>query len=358
MLIRQPIDMIKDVNNIIVQHYAGSHAYGTSLPTSDVDIRGVFLADPLYYLTPWYNVKEIDIPDQEDGKVYELHKFLQLLTDQNPNIVETLWVDEADIITNSPAYQILREHRDTFLSTKCAHTYSGYAHAQLKRIKGHNKWINNPKPEQPPRQIDYMSVIHCFTDNKQYKITGEDMIKMCDDHMLEPYGNNIFGLLYKKGKCLFNDKNFILNTDNERSLDRSEIPLMIVKFNYDVYKHDIDEHKNYWNWKTNRNQQRSVLEEQFGFDTKHASHLVRLLHTGLEILQEHKVYVKRPDAQYLLDIRNGKYSYEEILERAEILDKEIQKAYNNSTLRKRVDIVECSKICTAIQSTIWGYTFN
>ncbi len=43
MKIRQPLDMLED--GLIVKHLAGSRAYGTSLPTSDTDIRGIFCAD-------------------------------------------------------------------------------------------------------------------------------------------------------------------------------------------------------------------------------------------------------------------------------------------------------------------------
>jgi len=49
---------------------------------------------------------------------------------------------------------------------------------------------------------------------------------------------------------------------------------------------------------------------------KHAAHLIRLLESGLELSQTGKLNVFRPDAAYLLEIRQGKYSMEEIIDKA------------------------------------------
>jgi len=46
-----------------------------------------------------------------------------------------------------------------------------------------------------------------------------------------------------------------------------------------------------------------VLEAKFGFDTKHAMHLIRLLRMAREILETGVVHVKRPDAEELSAIR-------------------------------------------------------
>lgn len=132
-------ELIKD--NLLVKHYAGSHAYGTALPTSDVDFRGIFVADPVNILTPFFPVREAVDSDEEDTKFYELAHFMKLCLDCNPNIVETLWVDHDDIVHRTPAYDYLRAYRTRLLSSKAAFTFSGYAVSQLKRIKGHNKWL-------------------------------------------------------------------------------------------------------------------------------------------------------------------------------------------------------------------------
>lgn len=130
------------VDNCLVKHYAGSIAYGTNLPTSDVDFRGIFVADPVNVRTPFFPIHEKRDLSEEDTVLYELWQFMRLALDCNPNVIETLWVDESSIVQTSPGYELLRENRHALLSSKIAFTTSGYALSQLKRIKGHNKWIN------------------------------------------------------------------------------------------------------------------------------------------------------------------------------------------------------------------------
>lgn len=356
---RNAQELMRD--NMLVKHYAGSHAYGTALPTSDVDFRGIFCADPVNVRTPFFKVNECEDQTEEDTKLYELAHFMKLCLDCNPNIVETLWVDESDITFRTPAYDLLREHRYDLLSSKIAFTTSGYALAQLKRIKGHNKWINNPQPEEPPRQTDFVSLVHNFTDDKLFKISLTDYHR---GYRLIPYGNgNIFGLYEAEGYETF-DHNFTLNTnyepeDEDKNFfvvgDKRKHPLFVVKWNKEEYNIAKEQHKQYWTWKNNRNEIRSELEEQFGYDTKHAMHLVRLLRMGYEALTTGELIVRRPDAEELLDIRRGKWTYEEIVTYAEEMDLMVREdLYKKTELRKRPDIKFAATLLMDVQDLVWG----
>lgn len=353
MKIRQPREMLQ--SNLIVKHLAGSKAYGTSLPTSDTDFRGIFCADEVWYKSPWYNVKEIDIAEEEDTKFYELGRFMKLLVDQNPNIVETLWVDESSVVQTTPAYEYLRSQRDKLLSSKTAFTFSGYAVSQLKRIKGHNKWINNPQPEEPPRQIDHLSLVVNFTEGKVLKMDGDNFAKNYHKgYMLVPYGGEIYGLYNVGGNYETFDQLFTLNTNSD--VDRQElgVPDMVLKFNKEEYRRCKEVWHNYWTWKRERNETRSELEELYGYDTKHAMHLVRLLRMGKEILTEGHVHVLRPDASELLEIRNGKLTYEEIVEYAEAMDREIKDVhYKSAVIPSRVDVKVATEILFETQRLVW-----
>lgn len=353
MEIRQPREML--TTNLIVKHLAGSKAYGTSLPSSDTDIRGIFCADQVWHMSPWYTLNEIDVHEEEDTKYYELTKFLSLLVDQNPNIVESLWVDDASIIESTPAYEYLRSCRSELLSSKTAFTFSGYAVSQLKRIKGHNKWINNPQPKQPPRQIDFITLVQNFKSDKILSLNGSLFAdKFHQDYRLIPYGGNIFGVYKMSGYQTF-DEIYTLNTNND-DVKREDLgfPELIIKFNKEEYKSAKEQWHNYWTWKNNRNETRSELEEQYGYDTKHAMHLVRLLRMGEEILTEGVVRVMRPDAKELLEIRSGKFSYEELVQYAETMDDKIRNEhYRQTKLRKRVDVRRATEILFETQRLVW-----
>lgn len=347
---RPAAELMKD--NMLIKHYAGSLSYGTNLPTSDVDFRGIFCGDPINILTPFYTVRECDDANEEDTKLYELAHFFKLCLDCNPNIVETLWVDDADITFRTEAYDFIREHRTDFLSSKIAFTTSGYAFAQLKRIKGHNKWINNPQPEAPPTPSEFVSLVQYFSKDKMLKF---DINEWNKDHELIPYGSDVFGVVPAKGRNLF-DRFGKLNTDWKGERETLPPAIMIVKYNKSVFKQALQTNEQYWIWKTNRNKSRSELEEAHGYDTKHAMHLVRLLRMGEEVLTTGEIIVKRPDAQELLDIRNGSMTYEEIVEYAESMhDNIMNNLYKTTDLPKKPDLHKVANLLMETQFKVWGW---
>lgn len=354
-------------DNLIVKHLAGSRAYGTDLPSSDTDIRGLFIGDPINIRTPWYTIKEGEITDSEDAKLYEFHHFFKLYVDQNPNIMETLWVDEGDIIEASPIYWFLRKQRENLMSTKIAHSYTGYAMGQLHRMAGHNKWINNPQPADPPQQAEFVTLVQNFQTSKLLK-RDFSLRGFHEDWRLIPYGNHIYGLygfdrpipgysdFTTRGYKTFNKYDGTLNTVVDENLDRSALPVpaMIVKFNFQEYKKAHQNWEQYWEWKRKRNPERAALEEKFGYDTKHAMHLFRLMRTGQEALMTGQIHVRRPDAAELLDIRHGKYTYEEVLEYARKMDHQIRKVdYHNSVLPKKLDLKFAAKLVLDVQDLAW-----
>ena len=353
MKVKTPQQLMKD--NMLVKHLAGSLAYGTNLPTSDVDYRGVFCADPVNVRTPFFVVREVEDGEEEDTKLYELAHFMKLCLDCNPNIIETLWVDDEDITFRTPAYDLLRENRHALLSSKIAFTTSGYALAQLKRIKGHNKWINNPQPEEKPQQYKYVTLVQWFGDEK---LLARDfsLLFYCEYHQLVPYGGTTFGL-YRCDELkqrTFNPDGS-LNTQYDGERENLPPPLAVVRFLKEEWKADCERWKNYWTWKKNRNESRSELEELHGYDTKHAMHLVRLLRMGKEALRDEELFVKRPDAEELLEIRNGSMTYEEVVAYAESMDKEVREVwYKKTKLRKKPDIHLAASLLMDAQDLVWN----
>ena len=66
---------------------------------------------------------------------------------------------------------------------------------------------------------------------------------------------------------------------------------------------------------------------------KHAMHLIRLLFTGTEILEGKGINTYRENERELfLDIRNGKYSYNQVFEMVDEYEKRFKSAANNSSL--------------------------
>lgn len=133
-------------DTIIVKHYSGSIAYGLNNENSDIDIRGIYIADPLRIRTPFYKDELVDklkpyiknneliVPTEEDTKYFELNKYVGLLINSNPNAIESLYVDEKHILKQTLGYQILRSCRGDLLTRNIGYSFTGYATKELKDI--------------------------------------------------------------------------------------------------------------------------------------------------------------------------------------------------------------------------------
>ncbi len=176
--------------------------------------------------------------------------------------------------------------------------------------------------------------------------------------ILVPYGNNVYGVMENfNSSGLFNADGSIRNVDYQQltDADKKRKPLFIVKYLAEEHKLAKEKHRNYWTWKENRNEARHELEVQFGYDTKHAMHLVRLMRMAEEILTDGKVLVKRPDAQELLDIRGGKWTLEELLARADEKDRYIREdLYKKTDLPKTTDLELASRVLMTAQDICWA----
>jgi uncharacterized protein len=143
---------------ILFESIAGSRAYGTATDASDEDIRGLFVVPAAAYLG--LNRPPDQISDARGNVVYySLRRVIDLLTQANPNILELLYMPEDCVRKTSPEMRALLANRQLFISKQCADTHAGYAMSQIKKAKGQNKWVNNPKPEAPPGREDFCYVI-------------------------------------------------------------------------------------------------------------------------------------------------------------------------------------------------------
>jgi hypothetical protein len=96
---------------------------------------------------------------------------------------------------------------------------------------------------------------------------------------------------------------------------------------------------------------RRALVEKHGYDTKNASHLIRLLRMGIEFLTEGVLYVRRQDSAELLRIKRGEYSLEKIEKMAEEHFALAQKAYIHSPLPVDPDWKAANLLCQEIVQT-------
>jgi predicted nucleotidyltransferase len=77
---------------------------------------------------------------------------------------------------------------------------------------------------------------------------------------------------------------------------------------------------------------RKQLVTRFGYDTKNAAHLIRLLRMGVEFLRDAQLNVYREDAPQLLEIKRGSWTLEKVKNEAERLFRLAEHVRNKSPL--------------------------
>ena len=299
---------------VIFECKAGSHLYGTSTDNSDIDTRGVFIPSEEYFLGFLHNIEQVETK-VEDTVHFDIRKFLKLASECNPNIVELLFVPKEACSVRTDEWNLIIDKKELFLSKKARWTFSGYAVSQLHRIKRHRNWLLHPPKSQPLRSDFGLPMDRTLVTKDQLGALEE--------------------LTSAFNKDLMEDFNLDINTLNILHKEKA-------------FLNANKEWNSYQNWKDTRNPQRAELETQFGYDTKHGAHLYRLISEGRELLLTGKITFPRPDANILLDIRNGKYSYDELIELVGDIDTEFDKLYKESNLPDKPKIKEIDNLCISI----------
>lgn len=93
---------------------------------------------------------------------------------------------------------------------------------------------------------------------------------------------------------------------------------------------------------------RKQLVTAHGYDTKNASHMIRLLNTAKETLADGILRVYRPDFQLYLDIKDGKYTLDQVKEMATDLFEETHRAYEKSPLPEKAPTEKVEALCVDI----------
>lgn len=107
------------------------------------------------------------------------------------------------------------------------------------------------------------------------------------------------------------------------------------------------------NQRGQKNCHRPFLEEQHGFDTKYAMHIIRLLGEAKEFLATGKITLPRSNRDELIEIRKGKFKLHEITEWADTLQREALTAKETSPLPEKIDRKAVSQLLTRVYLDFW-----
>jgi hypothetical protein len=150
-------------NNVHFEVMMGSVAYGCAGHTSDVDLYG-FAIPPKDIIFPHlggyingfgakqpphfdqfqkHHVKQVSTGKVYDLNVYNIVKYFQLCMENNPNMIDSIFVPRRCILHSTAIGEHVRENRKIFLHKGAWFKFKGYAFAQMNKLKNKllNKWI-------------------------------------------------------------------------------------------------------------------------------------------------------------------------------------------------------------------------
>jgi hypothetical protein len=102
-------------------------------------------------------------------------------------------------------------------------------------------------------------------------------------------------------------------------------------------------------------EKRKGLVLKFGYDTKNASHCVRLLRQGIEFLQTGQLNVRRADWEELVAIKTGKVTLPEVRAQIEDLFLKSKEAYESSPLPVEPQYDKIEDLLVSLMEKGMGY---
>ena len=177
---------------------------------------------------------------------------------------------------------------------------------------------------------------------------SDDFNRFDDDE----YDVGMYNLYYqlrtpKGGHCGIVSEDGDSNQVRFSSVQKDDMPICYMVYNQSGYESHCRKYREYIEWKEHRNKARyeNNLEglekdkEKF-YDSKNMMHCFRLLSMCIEVAEGKGILIDRRniDREFLMDVRNRKYTYDELMGKLLELKAKMDKAIEESTIRENIDI--------------------
>ncbi|MBL4675486.1 MAG: nucleotidyltransferase domain-containing protein [Mucilaginibacter sp.] len=341
---------------ILLDCVSGSTAYNLNTPSSDIDKKGIFILPQrdLY----GFNYQDQIANSTNDEVYFEIKRFLELLTKNNPNILELLNTPGQHIIYRHPVLELIKPV--DFLSKLCLDTFAGYAQTQVKKAKGLNKKINNPFEKERKSVLDFCYVVqdNGSTTLSEWLKRHDLLQQQCGLTKIEHF-RDVYLIYAAPANIDVSFKGIVSGPEADdvqlSSIPKGLGPLATMNFNKDAYSIYCRDYREYVEWENKRNRARyeSTLTHGKNYDAKNMMHTFRLLNMAEEIALYHEVRVHREDRDFLLKIRSGVFEFDDLMEMINTKLQEIKILYEKSGLPKRPNIAVAEDILTEIRYQLY-----
>ena len=347
-------------DTVILDTVSGSHAYGLATEHSDVDRKGVFCL-PQHRLLGFGGPQQIS-DARNDEVYYELGRFVELATRNNPNILELLATPPSQLLHRHPALDLLPA--DLFLSKRCEQTFGRYAMAQIKKARGLNKKVVNPMPRERKGVLDFCYALVGAGSQPLREWLAERGLEQARCGLANvPNARGVYALYVDASAAADLGYGGIVSATKESndvrlsSIPKGERLRAYVSYNADGYSQHCRAHREYWVWVAERNDARyeGTLAHGGGYDAKNLMHTFRLLDMALEILRDGELHVVRPNRDELLEIKRGAFAYEELMARAEEKMRAVEEAAFVSPLPEQPNERLIEERLVEVRKAVYGH---
>lgn len=380
---------------ILFETIVGSQAYGTQTPTSDIDKKFV-------YILPMENIMGIGYVEQinvnKDYTGWEIKRFLELMSSNNPTVLELLNSPEDCIVHKHQLFDLILEHKEEFITKICKDSFGGYARQQIKKAKGLNKKQNWEKDKVTRKDLldfcyvlngeksipwrtwnsgkydeKFIGAVNIPNARDIYALFYDSVAEMLhsentDEELRETYKE----VLRKAGKSMGMGYKGLINTGHEdedgnvnygisnqlrlSSVPKGEKVIATIFYNKDGYSEHCKDYREYQEWLENRNEARYVETQEHGqrIDGKNMMHCMRLIRMATEIGQSKGIIVRRPDAQELLAIRRGEVDLDSLIDIADNAIENMDKIFENADLPNKVSKDLVNDLLVSIRTEFYG----
>ena len=392
-MIMTNFEIIRNDGRLLYEYIRGSHLYGLNNEFSDVDTSGVYVCTP-EELFGCYGYKPQVSDVRHDNTWFEIGELIRLLLKSNPTVMESLFVPMEKVLGNiHPLMQMVIDNREQFISKQCINPFFGYAKSQIEKARGLNKKIVNPITER----LTPYDFIYTFKGQGSTKfrdwLANRGLHQEYCGLVNVPNMHDIYGVYYDFGAhiaaypdwkidslfleyaCEYNkDKDInetkcrlsetspigyrgVINVDadgNELRLssidDKDTRPICFISYNQSGYSSHCRLYAEYQTWVKERNPKRYESNLDKNYDSKNMMHCFRLMHMAGEIAEGKGMILQRTwDRQFLMDVRNHKFEYEEIIERLEEEKERMNQLMEQSTIREQIDTVFVNQLMIDIR---------
>lgn len=350
------IEEMKNKGLLLFECISGSRAYGLATKDSDTDIKGV------YYLSKeqFYGMEYIPQISNETNDIvyYEIGRFMELLSKNNPNILELLATPDEMVLYKHPVMD--RIVMKDYLSKLAKDAFAGYAMSQVKKAKGLNKKVFKPMDQERKELLDFCYVLEGIStlsvkewlsnEGKTQERCG--LVKLSHQKDLYALFYDEVGDMGYKGMVHSDDSNQVSLSSVPKDAD----PIAYLLCKVDEYSTHCKKYREYWDWIEKRNEARyqTTVSHKGGYDSKNMMHTVRLMLTARDIFKIGIVTVHSPYREELLKIKSGYYSYDKLLDKVTELQEEVELLYVGSLLPDRPDIDRVEKVLVEIREELYG----